>query len=173
MTVLTISDAPATSLEVRERLVDALRLDLYGPWASHPLSTERLPGRVRPSNWYLTGFLIPSGMSPEKRGDADEDDDLEVVPEFAGLGEESSEERKAAKKGFFPSSMGLSFLVPKEAQGINVTVRWGDYAPTEIEGDDGKPLSVWQRRPQERTVPVTFTGADDPVVHNVPDSGGL
>ena len=28
-----------------------------------------------------------------------------------GLAEESNEERKAAKKGFFPSSMGLSFLV--------------------------------------------------------------
>ena len=51
-----MSDATITSLEVRERLVDALRLDLYGPWAGHPLSTERLPGWVRPSNWYLTGF---------------------------------------------------------------------------------------------------------------------
>jgi hypothetical protein len=158
---------------VRERLVDTLRLDLYGPWADHALSTERLPGWVRPSNWYLTGFLIPSGMSPEKRGDADEDDDIDVVPELAGLGEESNEERKAAKKGFFPSSMGLSFLVPKEAQSVTVIGRWGDYAPIEIEGDDGKPLSVWQRKPQERTVPVTFTGAKDSVMHNVPDSGGL
>ena len=168
-----MSDTPITSLEVRERLVDTLRLDLYGPWTGHALSTERLPGWVRPSNWYLTGFLIPSGMSPEKRGDADEDDDIDVTPEFAGLIEELNEERKAAKKGFFPSSMGLSFLIPKEAQGINVMVRWGDYAPIEIEGEDGKPLSVWQRNPQERTVPVTFTGANDPVVSDVPDSGGL
>src|SRR3984893_17503384 len=136
----TKSDTPASSLEVRDRVVDALRLDLYGPWAGHPLSTERLPGWVRPSNWYLTGFLIPSGMSPEKRGDADEDDDLEVVPEFAGIDEGSNEERKAAKKGFFPSSMGLSFLIPKEAQRIHVIVRWGDYAPTEIDGADGKPM---------------------------------
>jgi hypothetical protein len=43
--------------------------------------------------------------------DADEDDDLGAIPETAGLAEESNEERKAAKKGFFPSSMGLSFLV--------------------------------------------------------------
>jgi hypothetical protein len=173
MTALTTSDTPATSLEVRERLVDTLRLDLYGPWAGHALSTERLPGWVRPSNWYLTGFLIPSGMSPEKRGDADEDDDIDVVPELAGLGEESNEERKAAKKGFFPSSMGLSFLVPKEAQSLTVIVCWGDYTLMEIDGEDGKPLSVWQRRPEERTVPVTFTGAADPAVHDVPDSGGL
>ena len=42
-------------------------------------------------------------------------EDIDVVPEIAGLGEESNEERKAAKKGFFPSSMGLSFLAPKAA----------------------------------------------------------
>jgi hypothetical protein len=41
----------------------------------------------------------------------------------------------------------------REAQGINLTVRWDDYAPIEIEGDDGTPLSVWPRKPQERTVP--------------------
>jgi hypothetical protein len=168
-----VSDTSIASLEVRDGLVDALKLDLVGPRAGHVLSDERLPGWVRPSNWYLAGFLIPSGMSPEKSGDADEDDDIDVTPEIAGLGEESNEERKAAKKGFFPSSMGLSFLVPKEARGINVIVRWGDYAPTEIDGDDGKPMSVWQRKPQERTVPMTFTGAKDPAVHNVPDSGGL
>src|SRR5262249_55356898 len=95
------------------------------------------------------------------------------VPEVAGLGEESNEERKAAKKGFFPSSMGLSFLVPKHVQGLTVIVRWGDYTLTEIDGDDGKRISVWHRKPEERTVPVTFTGEVEPVVHGVPDSGGL
>ena len=67
---------PVTSLEVRERLVEALKLDLVGPRAGHALAEERLPGWVRPSNWYLAGFLIPSGTPPEKRADADEDDDL-------------------------------------------------------------------------------------------------
>ena len=99
---------------MRERLVEALKLDLVGPWAGHALADERLPGWVRPSNWYLTGFLIPSGTPPEKSADADEDDDLARFPNRrAGRGVD--EERKAAKKGFFPSSMGLSFLVPKEA----------------------------------------------------------
>src|SRR3990172_9667 len=80
--------------------VEALKLDLVGPWAGHPLAEERLQGWVRPSNWYLTGFLIPSGTPPEKSADADENDDFELVPESAGLAEESNEERKAAKKGF-------------------------------------------------------------------------
>ena len=56
---------------------------------------------VRPSNWYLTGFLIPAGAPPEQSSDTEEDDDLDEMPESAGLAEESTEERKAAKKGFF------------------------------------------------------------------------
>jgi hypothetical protein len=114
------------SLDVRERLVEALKLDLVGPWAGHALVQERLPGWVRPSNWYFTGFLIPSGTAPDKSRDADEDDDMGTIPESAGLGEESSEERKAAKKGYFPSSMGLSFLVPNDMRALSVLVRWGD-----------------------------------------------
>ena len=47
--------------DVRSRLREALELDLIGPGAGHPLADERLPGWVRPSNWYLTGFLVPRG----------------------------------------------------------------------------------------------------------------
>jgi hypothetical protein len=162
-----------TSVEVRERLVEALGLDLVGPRVGHALAAERLPGRVRPSNWYLTGFLIPSGTPPEKGADADENDDFELVPESAGLPEESNDERKAAKKGYFPSSMGLSFLVPKDARKLAVTVRWGDYTPADIAGDDGKAISIWQRMARETMVPVALTGAQDAVVHEVPGSGGL
>ena len=53
-------------------LIKALRLDLVGPWPGHELDEERLPGWVRPSNWYLTGFLIPSGSPPQHTADADE-----------------------------------------------------------------------------------------------------
>ena len=116
-TIPAAHNAPAVSVEVRERLVEALNLDLIGPGAGHALASERLPGWVRPSNWYLTGFLVPTGAPPEQSGDADEDDDLDEMPDSAGLAEESTEERKAAKKGFFPSSMGLSFLVAEDADG--------------------------------------------------------
>jgi hypothetical protein len=88
--MISVPTAPASSLEVRDRLVDALKLDLVGPWAGHAFAEERLPGWVRPSNWYLTGFLIPSGTPPERSADADEDDDLGEIPESAGLAEESS-----------------------------------------------------------------------------------
>ena len=71
-----------------------------------------MPGWIRPSNWYLTGFLVPRGAPPEQRSDDDaEDDSGGEVPEGAGLAEESAEDLKAAKRGFYPSSIGLSFLV--------------------------------------------------------------
>lgn len=174
MTTRVESNVSTSSLEVRTRLLEALKLDLVGPWTGHALAEERLQGWVRPSNWYLTGFLIPSGTAPEKNADADEDDDMGgEIPEKAGLAEESNEDRKAAKKGFFPSSMGLSFLVPKETRLLSVSVRWGDYAQSEIEGVDGKPLSVWQRHPRATTVQVELKGAKDPLVRDVPESGGL
>src|SRR5947208_11526279 len=118
MTAPAANAGHSRSLEVREKLVDALKLDLVGPWIGHVLSEEQLPGWVRPSNWYLTGFLIPSGTPPERSADVDESDDVSEIPDPAGLAEESSDERKAAKKGFFPSSMGLSFLAPKEARAL-------------------------------------------------------
>jgi hypothetical protein len=90
------------SVDVRARIVDALRLDLVGPWAGHSFADERLPSWIRPSNWYLAGFLIPTGAPPEQSADDDEEDDLGAIPESEGNAEESNEERKAAKKAFFP-----------------------------------------------------------------------
>ena len=126
---------PAESAEVREAIVRALRLDLIGPWAGHALADERLRGWERPSNWYLTGFLVPRGAPVEQRGDADVDDEPEVA-ERAGLGDDSTEDRRAAKKGFFPSSMGLSFLVSEGVDALEVLVRWGDYRRVEAETGD-------------------------------------
>src|ERR1700674_4903952 len=159
------ASSPATSLEVRDRIVEALKLDLVGPWAGHPFENERLRAFDRPSNWYLTGFLIPTGTPPDKSGDADEDDDVEEIPSALGLPEESSEDRKAAKKGFFPSSMGISFLVPKEARSVTCVVRWGDYVleedPEQDEDEDGKREMLWQRYQCEKPLALALMGARD------------
>jgi len=171
--------APADSLEVRERLVEALELDLVGPWHTHEFADELLPGWVRPSNWYLTGFLIPADAPLEQSADDDADDELGEVPESEG--EEGDEEQGAAKKGFFPASLGLSTLVAAQASSLSVTVRWGDYAPSEHrseqrerEGEADKPLPVWRRTPRERDVTVPLgDGSASTAVLSVPDSGGL
>ena len=103
--------AAATSLEVREQLVEALKLDLVGPWKGHALEAERLPRRERPSNWYLAGFLIPAGTAPAKSADVDEDDDMGgEVPESAGLTEESNDAGDG-RRTFRLSRRGATYTV--------------------------------------------------------------
>ena len=168
---MTIALSPA---DVREGITDALRLDLVGPWPGHSFADERLPGWIRPSNWYLTGFLIPFGTSADRSSDADEDDDVEEIPESAGLSEESNEDRKAAKKAYFPSSMGLSFLVPAGTQALSVRVCWGDYVPGETKDADDKDVRVWQRLPRGETVEIALTGGSaEPRTYPLPGSEGL
>lgn len=165
----------ATSADVRARLVNALRLDLVGPWPGHEFADEKLPGWIRPSNWYLTGFLIPSGAPPEQRGDEDSDEDFEEVQSKLEFAEEDNEERKAAKKSYFPSSMGLSFLVSAKTKELEVLVRWGDYQPTELAGnEENKPVRFWQRHPREVRVSLVLQGAaEDSTRVPVPGSDGL
>ena len=165
---------PANSAEVRERLEEALRLNLVGPGSDGPLAAEELPGWIRPSNWYLTGFLVPRGAPPEQRSDDDAEDDAETeVLDGAGLAEESAEDLKAAKRGFFPSSIGLSFLVRAEAEALAATVRWGDYAKGEARDRDGKPLPVWRRTPRSESVPLPLGASPGTQSVDVPRSDGL
>ena len=98
--------ASTTALEVRERLVEALELDLVGPWPGHELADERLPGWVRPSNWYLTGFLIPVDTPPSRAPTPTPTTSSSDVPETEGHAEESAEERIAAKKASSPPRWG-------------------------------------------------------------------
>ena len=170
------SPAPVTSAQVREALTHALHLDLIGsgPGRNEEHAEERLPGWERPSMWYLTGFLVPTGTPGPLRGDDDAEDDWDAeVPEGAGLEEESTEDGKRAKRSFFPSSMGLSFLVYPGAKSIRVTVTWGDYQRGEGEDWSGKTVEAWVRTPRTEQVEVALDGSTSLARRPVPDSGGL
>ena len=163
---------PPTSLDIRAQLVEALSLDLVGPSVGARLVDEQLPDTLRPATWYLTGFLIPSGTPAEHASDTDEDDDAEVVVAQTGMDQESNDDRRAAKKGFFPSSIGLTFLVPAATQDLTVTFRWGDYQLTPLPETGEPPKQVWQRTQREEALTVALTGQPSPA-QEVPDSGGL
>ncbi|MCY4584154.1 MAG: helicase, partial [Chloroflexi bacterium] len=165
------SSPPASSVEVREQLVEALRLDLVGPWAGHRLETEQLPNYtryVRPSNWYLTGFLVPPDIKVSEEAKADASDDLDETPANAGTAEESSDDGRPARRGYFPSSMGLSFLIDGGTNELAATVRWGDYAPASIDGN-----LVWRRTPREERTVVRIPETGEPEDWPIPDSNGL
>ena len=158
---------PATSAEVRARLADALNLDLIGPPAGHDLAEERIPGWVRPSNWYLTGFLVPADAPPDQNADADEEEELDETPAVSGLAEESAADSRPARRSFFPSSIGISVLVAASVETLDVTVRWGDYALAEPDEEGRKP---WRRKPFEVALRLRLgRERSEPV----PDSGGL
>jgi hypothetical protein len=164
---------PTDAAAVRTRLEDALHLDLVGPRPGDAYAEEKLPGWERPSHRYLTGFLIPVATAPEAAADEDEDDEIDQVPENTGLPEESTDERKAAKKSYFPSSIGLSFLADKDTQSMRITVRWGDYEHEETFDGEGKELWVWNRTPRESVVTWSPIETGGSRILEVPDSGGL
>ena len=159
---------PADSVVVRESLVEALRLDLIGPTPGHRFADERLPERERPSKWYLTGFLVPTD---DQSADLGEDEEVGETPPGEGDSEDPAAKEKAAKKTFFPSSIGLSFRVPGDLDTLELIARWGDYELVEEAPDDGKKARCWRRAEKERAVSVSLSGGNaDP---DVPDSDGL
>jgi hypothetical protein len=160
------------ALEVREGLIDALALDLVGPVAGLGDQEEMLRAWERPSSWYLTGFLIPV-RTPEEAAaedDIDADDEIDEPQTDEAGADEQLGERGAAKKRYFPSSMGISTLVAANTKALMVIVRWGDYALVERaeQGD-----TVWRRSPCERLVEIPLGGGGEVRVHEVPDAGGL
>jgi hypothetical protein len=137
---------PGSSESVRERLLELLRRDLVGP---HPdfdgdLEREVLKG-ISPSNWYLTGYLGPRRSSVAERsikvvkGASDEEQSenlLDALRSSEGMEEGAPGPAQAPDEGanerppmrsFEPSSLGLTVLLPPNAQELQARVTWGDY----------------------------------------------
>jgi hypothetical protein len=155
-----------TSVQVRSKLIDALKLDLVGPESDLGDLAEVLP--QAPSRWYLTGFLAPLDAPPEQRSDADADDDLDSAGE-SGLDDDITPEATAAsKQKYLPSSTGLSVLLPKEAASLTVRVRWGDYRR---KSEPGAP-EQWGREQFEEALTLELPSQlSAPQEKKVPKSG--
>ena len=177
-----------TSVDVRNQLINALRMDLLGPQPGNPehlqYEGEVLP--IAPSRWYLTGFLVPYEAPADQRTDDDGDDELDQLDRVAEGDDENTPEKASARKAFFPSSMGLSVLVPAGLDELRVEVVWGDYAPVPVSdgsaGDEGDsshdPAAEragggrWRRLPRSSELVVQLSEGD-PTEYEVPDSAGL
>lgn len=158
-----------TPADVRSRLVQALRLDLIGPEPDEPQIGEILDRA--PSRWYLTGFLAPFNAPLAQKTDDEAQDELDLAPEKSGDDEDDATETQAARRGMFPSSIGVSVLVPADLTEIRVGLRWGDYKALE---KDGQLTGEWQRSEQVRNMTVTIRdGRPLAPLQDVPDSRGL
>jgi hypothetical protein len=154
---------------IRDQLVDALHLDLVGPEPGSPLENELLPSA--PSRWYLTGFLISFEAPDTQDSDETADDQLDLIPAQAKAGDdENTPETASARKAPFPSSMGLSFLLPSNANQLLTTVTWGDYSAVK----DGDAIVGWQRSPRIEQVPISISGKNGTLPPiEIPNSNGL
>lgn len=188
-----------TSKDIRQRLVNALRLDLIGPDNGTLLERETLP--QLPSRWYLTGFLVPLSAEDKQRVDETMLEGMETVDDRSGSEDEQPPESAAAKRAYLPSSMGMSLLIGPDCAGASVRVAWGDYEPgteppeavaredeegygaealaevPEIYGQEGttrKTRTYWTRIPRTVDLEVRFAKATErPEEYDLPGSGGL
>ncbi len=175
-----------SSADVREQIVDTLRLDLIGPGAGHKHEAEIIEDS--PGRWYLSGFLVPY-EARENVADRTENEIIDQLPPGGGTDDDVVPERASARRGLFPSSMGLSVLVGESTKELAVTFEWGDYErldrrPEETqpagEDDEDQPADKrrarrprWQRSQQSVDLVVKVPEPGKRVRMDVPNSGGL
>ncbi len=183
---------PAASAEqVRSRLVDTLRRDLIGPGPRDPDLVNEILG-VKPSRWYLTGFLAPSlegpaldeGTEPEDEGDPSFGEDEGADPELgqARAADDTVSDEPSARPHRLPASLGLTVLLDAAVPEVEVEVTWGDYVtepplPPELLTDEKAQFDPqyrdvrWRRVPGRAQVRVPVPqGRGAPIL--VPGSGG-
>ena len=185
-----------SAAQVRGEIAKALPLDLVGPTPGHALENETLPDP--PSRFYLTGFLAPQGASEDDKSDPTSQEEIDVGGGGGAGEDEETPEKPTARRAFFPSSIGVSVLVPARASSLTCTVTWGDYSPERVakeakqgrsakdsappppaENDsDGatgtKGREVWRRTPRSATVRIDLSKARDtvPVPNSESPQGG-
>ncbi|HFD17067.1 MAG TPA: helicase [Rhodospirillales bacterium] len=140
------SSGSVSAAEIRERLVEALRLDLVGPGPDDRVHHEELIPRP-PSRWYLTGWLESIQVPTEKevaeeirarREELASDEDLDSAVENPAADDSEPVERVARRGGLFPSAIGLTCLLAPEAETVRVLLDWGEYEEVEVSAENGE-----------------------------------
>lgn len=135
--------APKTPSDLRNELTIMVIRDLLGPAGGPDEELNQYEDHAYQR--YLVGMLAPKaseipGGELDELATGDGDDGEEGAPE-SGV---------PAGSTYFPSSMGLSFVVDSDTKEIVVDAEWGQYlrikSATQVQRD-GNPSNVWKRRP--------------------------
>jgi hypothetical protein len=137
---------PPSPYAIRDELTAMVVKDLLGP-AEGP--EEELDQREDHAyGRYLVGLLAPQSAVVEgemmDRLGTDGADDQEVGTTDAST---------SAKDSFFPSTIGMSFMVEATEEAIVIESQWGRYRRVKSEKQvkklNGEPALVWKREPHE------------------------
>ena len=135
--------AIATPSVIRDELTDMVVRDLLGPAGGPDEELNQYEDHAYQR--YLVGMLAPK----DKEVDGGELDELATGD--GDEGEEGAiESGVPAGSTYFPSSMGLSFVVAAETEEVVVEADWGQYLKiksTAQQKKDGSPANVWKRNP--------------------------
>ena len=147
-------DVPTPSA-IRDELTDMVVRDLLGPAGGVEEELNAFEDHVY--GRYLVGMLAPKD-SEIPGGELDE-----LAVGEADEGEEGNAEAGVpAGSTYFPSSMGMSFVVAAETKEIVVEGEWGQYLRVKSASQqqkDGNPANVWPRKPV-LVAPISFALKD-------------
>ncbi|WP_434130691.1 DISARM system helicase DrmA [Methylocaldum sp. GT1BB] len=132
-----------TPVDLRDQLTEMVIRDLLGPAGGPEEELNQYEDHTYQR--YLVGMLAPKS----KEIDGGELDELAIGDGDEGE-EGNAESGVPAGSTYFPSSMGLSFVVASEVSEIVVEAEWGHYRriKSEVQRDrEGKPANVWKRNP--------------------------
>jgi hypothetical protein len=171
------------SYQVRAYIQKALELDLIGPSPKYPEYHDETLIEP-PSQWYLTGFLVPFGSPIESRADSNNDEGFEVNSHQDIGEEENIPEKSSSRKVPFPSSVGLSFFIFPEETNLDVIVNWGEYEDinknifaeneNEEKTEAAEPIpQLWKRTPRREPISINISKIHGKLEIDVPESKGL
>ncbi len=117
---MTTCEPATTPSAIRDELTALVHRDLLGPAGGPEEELDQIEDNA--SGRYLVGMLAPLGSDIE----------AELQDSLATGGDEGGDEGEAdsgipAAHGYFPSAMGLSFMVAQDATEIIVQATWGQY----------------------------------------------
>jgi len=143
--------------EVRQKLIDALVVDLMGPMSEDEILDEN------PMFAYIIGMLYPQSVSSVEGTDMSEqevDADASYEDRDSSMPDEDDNEIMVPTKFKQQSSIGISFYVENGTETINLDVSWGDYAKSseQREGKEGKikNMTVYKRQPFKETLTISL-----------------
>lgn len=143
--------------EVRQKLINAIRIDLIGPRVREEVLEEN------PRFAYLVGMLDIQSDDEDYSGAGEQEVDTDMAIEDGEdftAGEDDDNEPISTTHFQLPSSIGISFYVQSDLPGISLDVSWGDYSRSSEKymGKDEKEHSraIYTRIPMKETVQINF-----------------